>query len=421
MTSLFPARRRAERFDSMVEGGRRDDVDRATSDLLELVGALRSAPEPQARPEFVADLRERLLLAAESELATVTPARERDTVSLLTVKPSRTRRERRVGIALGAAAILGATTSMAVASQGAIPGDALYPVKRAIENTQTGFSVGDDSKGETILGNASGRLDEVDTLTHQSHPDAELVTETLNTFSDQATDAADHLMSDYEQHGHQQSIVQLHQFTAQSMAELGELEGVIPAEAHDALLQAAQSVFAIDAAAVNLCPDCGDGLTEIPAQVLAGATTAPGDEATDTVAGGELPGTEVSSGDPGADPTDAAHGNAGKGHGSPSGLNPPETPIQIPPNTGNTGDVTTGPGDGLPAGGTDATTGAPGTTGGTDSVTGGGGKDGKGGKGGVKHPVDLTPVTTPVTTTVTEVVTGVVSGVAGLLNGLTGN
>ena len=52
-------------------------------------------------------------------------------------------------VALGAFAIIGATTSMAVASQSAIPGDALYPVKRAIENTQAGFSVGDDAKGET--------------------------------------------------------------------------------------------------------------------------------------------------------------------------------------------------------------------------------------------------------------------------------
>ena len=111
------------------------------ADLLELVSALRSAPEPQARPEFVADLRERLMVAAAAELTPVpAAARHRDDVARLTIKPVRTRRERRLGIALGAVAIIGATTSMAVASQGALPGDALYPVKRAIENTQAGFS-----------------------------------------------------------------------------------------------------------------------------------------------------------------------------------------------------------------------------------------------------------------------------------------
>ena len=117
----------------------------------------------------MADLRERLMVAAEPSCP-VAPAGERDDVARLTIKPRRTRRERRVGIALGAVAIIGATTSMAVASQGAIPGDALYPVKRAIENTQAGFSVGDDAKGETILGNASGRLDEVDELTRATTP-----------------------------------------------------------------------------------------------------------------------------------------------------------------------------------------------------------------------------------------------------------
>ena len=140
----------------------------ATSDLLELVSALRSVPEPQARPEFVADLRERLMLAAATELTPVPTAPASATTSRGSrSSPARTRRERRVGIALGAVAIIGATTSMAVASQGAIPGDALYPVKRAIENTQAGFSVGDDAKGETILGNASTRLDEVGKLTQK--------------------------------------------------------------------------------------------------------------------------------------------------------------------------------------------------------------------------------------------------------------
>src|SRR3954447_21095873 len=87
MTPLFLARRRAERFDSLVEGGRRDDVDRATTELLELVGALRTVPEARPRPEFVADLRERLMLAAETELvpAATTPAR--DDVARLTITP----------------------------------------------------------------------------------------------------------------------------------------------------------------------------------------------------------------------------------------------------------------------------------------------------------------------------------------------
>jgi hypothetical protein len=416
MTRLFPARRSAERFDSLVESGRRDDVDRTTTDLLELVGALRSVPQAPVRPEFVSDLRERLLLAAETELTPVA-ARRRDEVARLTIKPSRTRRERRVGIVLGAAALLGATTSMAVASQSAIPGDALYPVKRAIENTQTGFSVGEDAKGETILGNASGRLDEVDKLTHRSNPDAQLVTETLNTFTDQATQAADHLMSDYEQNGHQHSIQQLHVFAEQSMNSLSDLEGAVPPAAHDALLNAAQSVFAIDAAAANVCPDpaCGDDLTEVPGQLVAGATEALGD-GTGALAGGELAGTDASGGDP-TGSTQPQPLQGGKGNGRPSGMNPPETPIDIPTATSDaTSDVTSDATSDLTS---DATTGLgnllPG--GGTHTATVGGGTGGKGGK----HHHHVDGDVAPVTDTVNQVVTGVVEGVNGLLSGLTGN
>ena len=346
MTPLFPARRSAERFDSLVEGGRRDDVDRSTSDLLEVVSSLRSVPEPQARPEFVADLRERLMLAAAAELTPVaTSARERDDVARLTIKPVRTRRERRVGIALGAVAILGATTSMAVASQGAIPGDALYPVKRAIENTQAGFSVGDDSKGETVLGNASTRLDEVGKLTKKKDPDARLVTQTLNTFTNQATQAGDLLMSDYENTGHEQSIEQLHQFNQQSLDALEELNVVIPPAAHDALENAAQIIYTLDLAAQNVCPECGEGL--LPSPLLAGAAGALGD-VTGPLAGGELPGTDA----PGSDPTGASQPehNGGKGNGSLSGLNPPETPIEIPIDPT---DLTTDLGGVLPTDGTD--------------------------------------------------------------------
>ena len=408
MTPLFPARRSAERFDSLVEGGRRDDVDRNISDLLEVVSSLRSVPEPQARPEFVADLRERLMLAAATELTPVpASARERDDVARLTIKPVRTRRERRIGIALGAVAILGASTSMAVASQGAIPGDALYPVKRALENTQAGFSVGDDSKGEAVLGNASTRLDEVGKLTKKKDPDAVLVTQTLNTFTNQATEAGDLLMSDYEDNGHEQSIEQLHQFNQQSLDALVELNDVVPPGAHDALANAAQIVFSLDAAAENVCPDCGDSLTELPA-ILADATTGTVSGLTGALAGGQLPGADV----PSSSPTGAAQPqqqNGGKGDGPLSGMNPPETPIEIP----------TAP-TGIPTDTSDATDDATGLVGGllpTGGTDGGGGHGGKGGKGGKGPKVDLAPVTQ----TVDEVVTGVVAGVTGLLNGLTGN
>ena len=412
MTPLFPARRRAEHFDSLVEGdslvsGGRADVDRSSSDLLELVGALRAVPEPQARPEFISDLRERLMLAAAIELTPVpAAARQRDDVARLTIKPSRTRRERRVGIALGAVAIIGATTSMAVASQSAIPGDALYPVKRAIENTQAGFAVGDDAKGATVLGNASTRLDEADKLAHRGGSgNATLVTHTINDFTQQFTDGSNSLLADFESNGNQGSIGQIHSNAQDSMDELSGLDALIPtgggsgsggwSAAHDAVLNAAQTVFSIDAQAVNLCPDCRDGLLQVPAQLLAGATEGLTDT-TNNLADGALGGTQPPSDAPATQP--AHQHNGGKGHGRPSGLNPPETPIQLP--TAPSDDTTNGLGNVLPSGGNHNQ----------------GGGTSNGGKGGKGKPVDLTPVTDAVT----QAVNGVVAGVTGVLAGLTG-
>ena len=397
MTPLFPARRSAERFDALVEGARHD-ADASTAELLELVGALRSTPVPQARPEFVTGLREQLMVAARSELVAPAAGSRDEVTTRLTIAPRRTRRERRVGIALGAVAIIGATTSMAVASQSAIPGDALYPVKRAIENTHTGFSVGDDAKGETLLGNASGRLDEVNRLTQQSDPDATLVTNTLNTFSDQATEAGDLLLNDYEQHGDEGSIVALQDFTADSMNVLAGLQPTIPTAAEDALKDAAKAVFLIDQAADQVCPDCAAGILETPPQLVAGGTTAV-DDASQALADGPLPGTVKPS-------DDASHFQGDVKGGDPSGLTPPDSPVSIPP-------VTVDPSD--PTGGaTDA-------TGGLGVPLPSANTNTNGGNGGHGKPKPTTPVDlTPVTDSVTEVVNGVVNGVNGLLSGLTG-
>jgi hypothetical protein len=405
MTALW-TRRRAESFDALLGGGRLDGdgvdaIDGHTAELLELVGALRSVPSTEARPEFVTSLRERLMVAAETELTPVPAGPGRD-VARLTIKPAKTRRERRVSLALGTAAIIGATTSMAVASQGAIPGDALYPLKRAIENTQAGFSVGDDAKGEQLLGNASGRLDEIDELTSRSDPDAALVTQTLDTFSDQASEAGGLLIADYQEHGDEGSIQQLHQFAFDSVEALSSLEASIPASAHDALLNAARTVFALDSAAVQACPQCGDGLTEAPAQLLAGATTGV-DQTTATEAGAPLPGTGTAS-----DGVKASEHpqSGGKDNGRPSAVNPPASPVTIPstaPSSSsddNAGDL----GDALPTLGTQT----------------GNGQGGQGGHHGGKGKGDLGPVTGTVTDTVNDVVDGVVEGVNGLLNGLSG-
>ena len=259
MKPVFAAQRRAEEFAALVEDpSAAGPHDARYSQLLELVTAMSEARAPEARPEFVADLRARLLAEAETALV---PA---DT-SRLTLPPRRPARERRLAVAVGGLALVGATTSMAMAAQSSLPGDTLYPVKRAIEDVRTGISVGEGQKGAIVLAHANDRLDEVTRLTSGDHPEDDLVVaDTLNDFTDQAAQASDLLLGDYDETGNQASIDELRAFTKNSLDELTALESVVPADARDELMHAAQVLISIDDATHQACPSCGGGITQIP-------------------------------------------------------------------------------------------------------------------------------------------------------------
>lgn len=271
MSPVFSARRRADEFDSLVEaaasGNRVDDA--RFAELLDVVGTLRTAPAPQARPEFVADLRERLMVAAAEELTPVASS----PADRLTVAPQRTRRERRIAIAVGGVAVLGATTSMAVAAQTALPGDVLYPLKRALENAETGVRVDDADKGSTLLANARGRLAEIDQLTRsEDGQDLVAIEATLQDFAEQATEASDLLLADYSATGAEDSITELQDFTAQSLAALEDLSAVLPAAAQQALVTAGELLAQIAQTAVSVCPTCtGEQIGRIPSFLVQAA------------------------------------------------------------------------------------------------------------------------------------------------------
>ena len=266
MTPVFGARRRAEEFHSLVEDPSTGGLhDARYADFLDIVASLRDAPAAQPRPEFVADLREQLMTAADTVLVTV------DEESRLTLPSRRTARrparERRLAAAAAGVAIVGATTSMAMAAQTALPGDALYPLKRLIEGAETGLAVNEGDKGATLLANASGRLAEITALSRDGRlEDGEAIADTLNTFTRQAIEASDLLLTDYAATGDERSIAELRDFTGESMQTLAELESVVPEQARDELLRAARILTQIDAQAQQACPSCGgNGIDEIPA------------------------------------------------------------------------------------------------------------------------------------------------------------
>jgi hypothetical protein len=133
MTAVFATRRRAEEFARLLDAPSPADVPAGQRDLLEVVASLRATPAVEPRPEFVSDLRARLMSAADTLLEpTPAPATTAAETARLTLPPARRRRDRRFAVAVGGLALVGATTSMAVAAQTALPGESLYPVTRAI-------------------------------------------------------------------------------------------------------------------------------------------------------------------------------------------------------------------------------------------------------------------------------------------------
>lgn len=361
MTSVFPVRRRAEEFNTLVEGTSTGGVrDSGLTDLLDLVSAVRDLPRVEPRPAFTASLREQLMAAADTLLL---PSED---TQRLTLPPRRTARDRRIAALVGGFAVVGATTSLAVAAQTALPGEMLYPLKRALENAETGIQVSDEAKGASLLASATDRLAEIAALGRAGDLGETTAATTLTSFSDQAMLASDLLLADYAETGDAATIEQLRAFTSDSMETLTQLEGVLPAEARDELVYAAQVLGQIDAAAGRACPGCGGGIDQIPAFLLSSAGQVP-EPALVVVPG------PVMADKRGDSPTGGSKsgGPSGQEHGGPSGGDAPlDDPVLNPDTPGAGGDA--------PSGGDNATNPLDALT---EPLTGGGGGTTSGGGG----------------------------------------
>src|SRR4051794_30279941 len=136
MTPFLSARKRVEEFADVVDAvlatasGAAARPPTTLEPLLDVVVALRSVPVPAPRPEFTALLRQRLLADAVTVLA---PGPGEAPSQTRLPPPGRSRRPSRVVVAATAIVAVGGSAGVATAAQGALPGDALYPVKRALE------------------------------------------------------------------------------------------------------------------------------------------------------------------------------------------------------------------------------------------------------------------------------------------------
>jgi len=260
MISMVSARRRAEEFASLVDAAPDKAAESSYADLVALVSEMRAVPAPAPRPEFVATLRERLMVEAETALV---PADSR----LEITRPTVHRRDRRVAAVVGVAALLGAGTSVAVAAQGSLPGDTLYPIKRALESAETSFEAGDAAKAASMFARASQRLVELESLAREDgSPGA--MSDTLADFITESSQGADLLFSAYEASGDPARVHELREFATASLEKLAELKPQLPAELQPMVDNAVTTLLAFDARAVDACPSCG-GPLDLPVSLVA--------------------------------------------------------------------------------------------------------------------------------------------------------
>ncbi|MDX6360816.1 MAG: hypothetical protein QOH37_3870 [Nocardioidaceae bacterium] len=307
MSALLPASRRAQKFAALVDAG---DAGAGAGDsyatLLEVVGVLRSAADaaPAPRADYVSDLRARLMAEAATALV---PTDSR----LVLPQRHAPRRQSRLSAAAAGLVLVGSSAGIAVAAQTSVPGDGLYPVKRGLEQVGEALSFSDASRGRDLLGQASSRLDEVDTLLASGAPDAR-VASTLHSFTTTAGDGADLLFQTYQRDGNDASVSSVRDFAGTEMGTLTDLARQAPPSLRPDFAAAAQLLTDIDQQARVLCSDCGARSTlQLPSDLRLSSsetalTTLLG-VPTPTVpgAGGTSPATGA------GDATDTATGTAG--------------------------------------------------------------------------------------------------------------
>ena len=249
MTPLF-AHRAAEEFDRALEGRASPSGAERHADLLGTVETLRRMPQVEARADFVADLRTRLMTAAETDLVPAPPVARRAAPTRTPAAPAR----RRLGTVAASLVIVGGTAGMAAAASGALPGESLYPVKRGVEDISTAAHVGDASKGRALLDQARTRLDEAQKL-QEGPDDGALVAEALQDFRTTANDGADRLFRAYADGSDHGDITSVRDFTTSGMEALAGM-GTDKATADD-VLQSADTLAQLDEQARGLCQACG--------------------------------------------------------------------------------------------------------------------------------------------------------------------
>jgi hypothetical protein len=232
--------RRAERVDALLRGARPAGTPEDAR-LLAAAAALGAWPPPEMRPDFRAALRARLL--DEGLDAGPDGATDPDSVIDRTRTTARRRRVRRFArpALAGALATSVAAAGVVVWAGDAKPGDALYGVKRQVEQIEVTLTADEMRRAQARLDLARTRMKEMRALVAESGPaDDEGLLGLLRAWRDEA-DLGSGVLLERAMAGDAGARSAVATFAAEQSGELVELIRALPE--HDACRVAATNAL----------------------------------------------------------------------------------------------------------------------------------------------------------------------------------
>jgi len=267
---------------------------------VERIPAL-SGPSCSPRPQFVQDLGVRLRTEALALPVRPAPSPRRAAPSAGGARPVVLVVGRGIPRILAGvtATVLAAGAVVGVASRGALPGGALYPVKQLLDSAAVHLAGSDYDRGLTLLSQGQEHISEAHDLVDSGAPQAARVDEALGNAYDAVSAGQRTLVGVYDRDHNQQALLAARDFSARAVPQLQALGTRVPAASRPELQRLLGLLQLGDQAVARKTTACG---AACPALQGAGH---PGTSPTDLTGIGVPSGPGVSVTVPTGAPTDS--------------------------------------------------------------------------------------------------------------------
>jgi hypothetical protein len=226
-----PTRRRIEELDALLEGRLAPEDASAASRRLASVATTVLEHDPLPAVELGAERKAAIRQQLLADIAALpTPVTERAREALLP-RMRRATNQARVAVASTMAASMVGTTGVAVAAQEALPGDALYGVKKATESLRLSLAGDQVAAGRLELRFAEERLEEVVAGSQdQRVPSSEALIDALTEMDVRSLSGAEDLIRVGERDDRPELFEEVADFTERQASALANAYDALPSD-----------------------------------------------------------------------------------------------------------------------------------------------------------------------------------------------